>query len=422
MVLNSKVITKHSSPTMELVSPIRRNASFITKLSRFIIYFLLACALGYQVYQLNDKLKIFSTESSIQSTEIPFPGVTVCPPFVMERKTFNAENLRQINITEDELVYALLPTCQNPNRRSKYMTDVKLVDILLKISPDFEDSVYECRINDFSMFFQDCEKLLVKSVTDYGICYTFNMLGHNLVFNQEISSDFDTFKRTKIGISWNLHEMNDTRYGNDTEPQTWSLDTGYINEDEHIQPVRASKLTTFLLKTKSTHDKSLCADRDRNYKMILHLPNELPQITYEAIDIPLEKEQSVMITAEVTGIEESMWDLSPKTRGCYLEGEKQLKFFKSYTKANCEYECMTNFVNLTCGCVKFSMPRTKDMKVCMYYNYGCVNNIVKIFPRSYYMDSENKKNFPDYPCGCLPSCTEIKYKVIKVDRKDLAEG
>jgi len=407
---------------MELVSAIRRNSSLITKLSRFIIYFLLVIVLGYQVYQLHDNLKILSTESSIQSTEIPFPGVTVCPPFVTERKTYNAENLRQINITKDELGYALMSTCPNPNIRLKYESDVKLVDILLKISPDFEESIYECRIDEFTMFFQDCEKLLVKSLTDYGICYTFNMLGHDSVFNQEISSDFDTFKRTKIGISWNLDELNDTRYGNDIEPQTWSLETGYINDDEHIQPVRASKSTTFLLKTKSTHDKSLCPERDRNYKMILHLPNELPQITYEAIDIPLGQEQSVLISAEITGTEESMWDLSPKSRGCYFEGEKPLKFFKTYTKANCEYECMTNLVYSTCECVKFSMPRTKDMKVCKYLNYGCVNNMVKIFPKSYYKDRENKKNFPDYPCGCLPSCTEIKYKVVKVDKKDSVEG
>lgn len=35
----------------------------------------------------------------------------------------------------------------------------------------------------------------------------------------------------------------------------------------------------------------------------------------------------------------------------------KLRFYKNYTQANCEMECLSNYTKNECGCVKFSMPR-----------------------------------------------------------------
>jgi hypothetical protein len=43
-------------------------------------------------------------------------------------------------------------------------------------------------------------------------------------------------------------------------------------------------------------------------------------------------------------------------RQCYIAGERQLKFFKIYTKSNCELECLTNLTLRYCNCSAFFMP------------------------------------------------------------------
>lgn len=45
-----------------------------------------------------------------------------------------------------------------------------------------------------------------------------------------------------------------------------------------------------------------------------------------------------------------------RRRQCFFNNERYLRFFKLYTQANCELECLTNHTLKECSCVKFSMP------------------------------------------------------------------
>jgi amiloride-sensitive sodium channel len=409
---------------MACFTAICRNKSLLIKIFKFFGYLLLLIGLGYQTQRLYKKLKvepeIFSKESSIQSSQVPFPAVTFCPPVTVKNEAWSSEFLRQHNISINDLRGAYLQTCPNHDIDMHYQrSDANFVEVMLKTTPNIAETIYTCGINRYWMNLQDCDKLFVRSITEYGICFTFNMLGHNSVFNPGTSSDFDTFKRTRITKIWDKeHVLNESRHEDDTEAPIWSLEAGYLSDSSYVQPAKALRRQEFLIGLTGTTNESFCEYHEKNYKIFLHLPNELPQDTYDTIAIPLGVDDNILISADMTHYEESLRGFPPDKRGCYFEGEKPLKIFKSYTKANCEYECMTNFVNSSCGCVKFSMPRTKDMKVCDYFHYSCIASITDIFPRSYYENHENMKKFPDYPCGCLPSCHEIKYKVIKNDRKN----
>ena len=89
--------------------------------------------------------------------------------------------------------------------------------------------------------------------------------------------------------------------------------------------------------------------------------------------------------------DDALRSFSPHLRNCYFEGEKVLKYFKTYTKALCDYECLTNHTLEKCGCVKFSMPRGKDTRICLYDEL-----------------SWNLTFFPQQ-CNCLPSCSDLRY-------------
>lgn len=65
-----------------------------------------------------------------------------------------------------------------------------------------------------------------KVLTDRGFCYTTNMQNHDVIFNEEISKDFDSYKRKLVkqltsDIFFNVYEtpFNDTEH--------WSLANGY---------------------------------------------------------------------------------------------------------------------------------------------------------------------------------------------------
>jgi amiloride-sensitive sodium channel len=247
------------------------------------------------------------------------------------------------------------------------------------------------------------------------------MIGYHSIFTDEVSSDFDMYKRTKIAKLWNFKDsMSEAHHDdqNDPQPTEWNLEDGYLNDREEIQPIRALKMQHLKIGTSSVANETLCEGRTKIFKIILHLPNEVPQLSYEAIDYRIGKDQVILISAEVIKYEDSLKDFPPETRGCYFDGERKLQFFKSYTKSNCEYECFSNYSYLMCGCVKFSMVHNDKMNVCTVER-GCLENFIYKFPRSYYENPENKRRYPHYPCGCLPSCTEIKYQVIKqIDNED----
>jgi hypothetical protein len=66
-----------------------------------------------------------------------------------------------------------------------------------------------------------CEKLFKRILTDFGFCFSFNILGHEEIFTSKVSEDFEFFKRDEIS--------------------QWTLNSGYKTEEEEVFPLRASK-------------------------------------------------------------------------------------------------------------------------------------------------------------------------------------
>jgi Amiloride-sensitive sodium channel len=91
--------------------------------------------------------------------------------------------------------------------------------------------------------------------------------------------------------------------------------------------------------------------------------------------------------------DDALREFSPETRKCYFEGEKPLKFFKSYTKLNCEWDCKANAMVKDCGCVHYNMPRENSTKVC---------NIDEM--------SDCKPNKTE--CDCYAPCNDFTFDVM----------
>ncbi|KAG5668407.1 hypothetical protein PVAND_016347 [Polypedilum vanderplanki] len=365
--------------------------------------------LAYQKYQNEPSIVIRSNMRDLK--EIPMPALTICSPLFAINNLANLNNFYKnyyekkifaANMTSKEANYLManLQVCR-PNSifdLAKFIsnrTDTNIVKLLLESSQSVEEFLVKCFLKYFP---KNCTKMMNRILTDKGFCYTFNMQDFDIIFNAEkISEDFYSYKKEKIIMSNN--SSNDKKVH-----LQWTLEKGFSpnHKDDDIPiPAFMRKESGIIMRLDEKDSKNVCHE-NLVLTYFLHLPNEIPTPFHHTNIIKFNDTETITLTAKMYKTNENLRGYSPEIRSCYFEGEKKLKFFKSYTKANCEFECMANQTFETCGCVKFSMPRENHTKVCDETKIKCVLNVMMNFPNS-------NGNFES--CDCLKPCSDIKYFV-----------
>lgn len=151
-------------------------------------------------------------------------------------------------------------------------------------------------------------------------------------------------------------------------PKTqWNLQDGYNTKDSAVYPHRAAgsgenggmkfEIWRKILEVKRS------ADFNKGFKLVVHLPCEIPQFDKQYFRFPLEKSATLVIRPSLM-VTENLQNYGSETRQCYFEEEKPLKFFKKYTRSNCQLECLAEFTRRRCNCIHYSMPRFEGDHVC----------------------------------------------------------
>lgn len=100
----------------------------------------------------------------------------------------------------------------------------------------------------------------------------------------------------------------------------------------------------------------LCSGPIHGFKIILHGPDEIPQISKNFFHIPSKSNILISIRPNLIITDEQLMKYSPEQRQCFFNSERILRFFRFYNQQNCELECLANFTKSECGCVPFYMP------------------------------------------------------------------
>ena len=70
--------------------------------------------------------------------------------------------------------------------------------------------------------------------------------------------------------------------------------------------------------------------------------------------------------------------MSVSKRKCLYPGEKELKWFPSYSESNCFLECAWGNAAEVCGCVPWHLKsRFKDMDMCERFGNKCFNQAIQ---------------------------------------------
>lgn len=224
-----------------------------------------------------------------------------------------------------------------------------------------------------------------------------------------------------------------------TKPvDNWSLDGGYSLLSNKSYPLRVfgsgtrDGLMITLSLNRSEFDDG-CRSHVQGFKMQLHMPGVVPQLSKHYFHMPMKRDILISVNPQVIRTDEDLESYPPtvyvlnlrflyykqfhflfcspdyiRSRQCFFSNEKWLQFFINYTKQNCDFECLTNFTLKRCDCVRFSMPRTGDTKICGIKSIECYNNAEDELLRN---DDGllGANEFDD--CNCLPSCTSYSYGV-----------
>jgi acid-sensing ion channel, other len=139
---------------------------------------------------------------------------------------------------------------------------------------------------------------------------------------------------------------------------------------------------------------------------MVHSPHEHPGNfeLIEMIQFDYGYDFEVLITPEIIKTDQDLESYAPEERGCYLKGEKKLKYFKVYTRRNCETECRINlfYGEPKLNCTPYFMVRSDSMDYCDYQKeYWVGFESYKVIYRTFGRTSM---------CGCLDECDSIKYK------------
>lgn len=336
--------------------------------------------------------------------KIPFPAITICPQtitkmeFMSFRETYKHywEHFKLHGVSDENAARfeAMLHIC-DPElsfkiqlNESKVSEGHAIVRTLQEISYSVDDSMLFCKLRNTM---RNCTSLFNKIITDKGVCYSFNMLSYNEIFNSDIlPKDFDSFHHSKNS--------------------SWSLDDGYETDDLNAYPFpvvsQGYDALRIILKTTDIDLDYVCHGSNQGFKVYFHLPGDIPTSQEKNLFLPIKQDATISMTAKTTKISDSLKGYKPHERKCYLTDERPLQFFKLYSKTACNLECFANYTLKTCGCVKFSMPRKNSSRICDHTQINCTMNAKRNMMLSYNMEKPG-----ELECGCLPSCTEINYNL-----------
>lgn len=170
-----------------------------------------------------------------------------------------------------------------------------------KVAPNISMSIMSCRFRTLAI---NTDDIFQEIITDDGLCFTFNSLSPESMFTDIVD--------TNIMSSNNISN------------EYWSLEDGYSKEHNDnttvkffLYPFRVFNdgSKTGLKLTLGIRQEDMdyaCRGPVQGFKVILHAPNELPQVAGQYFRIPIGQNVRVSIKPNMLTTTESLRNYHPK--------------------------------------------------------------------------------------------------------------
>lgn len=220
--------------------------------------------------------------------------------------------------------------------------------------PMLQKHFFNDQVSGFSMMFNEIEGVpFSKLLTKQGLCLNFNLEPmESLLHIEKYSETCEYFYLTFITF---FSVSNDFFY----EPPLWFEEYRSGRENMNL-PFKASSKNAGLrmpLGTSKSASKENIYEPLDGFRVIIHNTDEFPFRAGRLMRLKATESLVIGVTPELALIDEALKTWSPQMRHCFLDGERKLKYFKKYTRINCEHECLGGAILEACGCVPFYIIR-----------------------------------------------------------------
>ncbi|XP_065075657.1 pickpocket protein 28-like [Ochlerotatus camptorhynchus] len=387
----------------------------------WVVVFVLSvgsCAmLIHKTYQKWDQTPVIVSfnEKSTPVWQIPFPAVTICPQtkvksgmlnFSQDFNDFtNMDPEEQENFNRTDNLLAMMQLCERTT--FYYMVLLSEVDSLPnKISnlsyaslvrnmslPMYEMMEY-CVIRSEVKF---CRDIFTHTMTEEGICTSFNLLSaEELLRTESIQSTDPYLSGTHKASHWTLEKG----YSSEASLNSYPYRT--------LGPGYSAGISLLLLSNNEDMDY-LCRGPVQAFKALLHSPADYPQVSQKFVHVPMDQEVNIAVKPQMVTTTSGLRSYTSDRRQCFFNSERYLQFFQVYTQDNCELECLTNYTLQRCGCVKFSMLRSNETKVCETNRMKCLVEAENELLEMDVVKHHDQREHFRAECNCLPACTSMQY-------------
>ncbi|KAL7014646.1 hypothetical protein ACKWTF_016044 [Chironomus riparius] len=374
-------------------------------------------------------LKIQSFPIIIQLSDVPipvgeinFPAVTICRGLLLrndlqnESKVFIPHTKREykehyekvFNISEADVEFPLLfeevpekleTSGINLNEIKMFtLKRLQIIDLITKsgifqrqnISIPTDD--FLAIINTFSKHFDGIQlyrwhnifnSYSSEIITDMGLCNTINIANLSDVLHTDVVSHDFHYQLTYLSHT-DIHRNFTRPFRTSTSSAgldvLMDMESDYDVDVQYYSPPWISSL------------------KIRGAYLLIHDPYELPSTDSLIISANVDTMMNIWLNPELIKTDDLLKEYSLKDRNCFLNHEKKLRFFKVYTKTNCEQECLTEFMISHCNCVEFFMIRNRTTRICSANEKSCYDEAKREF--------KSKRS----DCGCLQPCDYVNYK------------
>ncbi|XP_055533023.1 pickpocket protein 28-like [Wyeomyia smithii] len=334
---------------------------------------------------------------------VPFPAITICPLSKTHTKLFNLTRvLEQVkdNKTLDHDSELKLRTLAHVCPMSALWKQFekskheKPFETLKQLTNLFHNMASLCR---WKSRFVPCYRLLGESLVADGLCYVFNSLAANETYRtDQIAPDFLNLRNSATTSAWTREKGYRRTAGLKAypyRPLSSGMDSGVM----------------ILLSLNKIDQDFACRGPYTGYKISIHAPDEFPMSEDKFLLMNPRHALTLNLKPKVLWTSRSLRYLPPEKRKCFFNEERSLRYFRNYNRYNCAAECISNYTFEKCGCVRFTMPRSADMKICDASQIECYRNA------STTLNDEIKrheiKHGEQNGCRCYQACNEFKYAV-----------
>ncbi|XP_050440957.1 pickpocket protein 28-like isoform X2 [Adelges cooleyi] len=353
------------------------------------------------VHKWNDMPVIISlSPKATQLTSIPFPAITICnmnnarksvAQLIMETSSDYESNIDRRLLSdfcdEDPQVLDSLMDNHTGDWES-------LRKFMIRVSQPCHEMVITCLWASKPMA---CSELFNPSLTDEGICCSFNRLKAELIFR-------------------NPKDVSDLNVSFPNPSANWTPEHGYPpNTPAGYTPWRpwgAGNHLGLTVVLDAEIDEYYCSS-----EVMLHSPVETPKISSFGSFIAPGRETAVEIRPSVGMATPTLASIPREKRQCVYSDEKRLRFYRTYTQRNCMMECEANFTLMFCQCVMYYMPKDSYTRICGKRDEQCSDKAklaMELRFSSAIMNMSSLLNGTHLPnCTCLPGCHWIGYNKVQ---------